>query len=77
LPLERYRLREATLALFDEDGRHVARTVPAGTTVVVDSDAGDTFDSKRMVGILWNGTRVMMFTQDLRSRAELVEGTSA
>jgi hypothetical protein len=64
--------------LFDEDGRRVARAVPAGTTVVVDHDAGttaadDTVDSKRMVGILWNGIRVMMFSEDLRSRAELVD----
>jgi hypothetical protein len=84
LPLERYRLREPTLALFDEDGRHVVRTVPAGATVALDRETGttviderDRFDSQRMVGVLWNGTRLMMFTQDLRSRAELVEGPSA
>jgi hypothetical protein len=72
--LERYRLREPTMALFDEDGRRVARTVPAGTTFTVE---GDTIDGKRLVSVLWNGTRVMMFIQDVRSRAELVEGHSA
>jgi hypothetical protein len=82
LPLERYRLREPTLALFVEEGRRVVRTVPAGTTVVVDGDPGtiaaeEAVDSKRMVGMLWNGIPVIMFTQDLRSRAELIDGPSA
>lgn len=74
MPLERYLLREPTIALFDEDGHNVARTVPAGTTVIVEDD---TFGDKRIVGALWNGARVTMFAEDLRARAELMEGPSA
>ena len=36
MPVGRYRFNSATLALLEEEGRHVARTVPAGAVVEVD-----------------------------------------
>lgn len=68
-PLGRYRVSSPTLALLEEEGRHVARTVPAGAVVEVDG----IFENNRLVEVLWDGKRVMMFAQDLRSRAELAE----
>jgi hypothetical protein len=67
MPLGLYRIKEPTIALFHEDGRHVAHTVPAGTFIHVDSAA---FDGDKLVDVTWGGKKVMMFTQDLRSRAE-------
>jgi hypothetical protein len=67
MPLGRYRITNPTIALFHEDGRHVARTVPAGAVIHVDRAA---FDGNKLVDVTWEGKTVMMFTQDLRSRAE-------
>ena len=67
----RYRIKEPTIALFHEDGRHVARTVPAGAIITIDSDA---FDGDKLVDVTWGRKKVMMFTQDLRSRSELADG---
>jgi hypothetical protein len=68
-PPGRYRFNSPTLALLEEEGRHVARTVPAGSVVEIDG----AFESDKLVEVLWDGMRVMMFAQDLRSRAELAE----
>jgi hypothetical protein len=66
VPLGRYRITNPTIALFEEEGRHVARTVPAGAIINIDSSA---FDGNRLVDVTWDEKKVMMFTQDLRSRA--------
>jgi hypothetical protein len=69
MPVGRYRFNSPTLALLEEEGRHVARTVPAGAVVEVDG----TFENNKLVEVVWDGKRVMMFAQDLKSRAELAE----
>jgi hypothetical protein len=66
----RFRLKSPTLALLEEEGRHVARTIPADAIVAVESV---TFDGNKLVGVMWDGTRLMMFAQDLRSRAEPID----
>jgi hypothetical protein len=63
----RFRITSATLALFEEDGRHVARTVPIGAIVTVD---GGVLDGKKLVECTWDNRTVMMFSQDLRTRSE-------
>jgi len=73
MPLGCFRIKNPTIALFHEDGRHVAHTVPEGAVIRVDRAA---FDGDRLVDVTWDGKKVMMFTQDLRSRAEaLAEAT--
>ncbi len=62
-----------TLALFEEGGRHVAYTVPTGTVITLDSKA---FECDKPVNVAWDGKTVMMFAEDLRLRAELVQETS-
>ncbi len=69
MPLGRYRLKTPTLALLQDDGRQVARTVPAGAIVVVDG----TLDGDKLVEVQWDGQKLMMFVQDLQSRADLTE----
>ena len=71
MPLGRYRINSPTIALFEEDGRHVANTVPAGAIIEISSDR---FDGDKLLEVVWEGKRVMMFTQDLRKRAESVNG---
>jgi hypothetical protein len=66
LPLGRYRITNPTIALFNEDGHHVAHTVPAGAFIHIDSAP---FDGNRLVDVTWDDKKVMMFTQDLRSRS--------
>ncbi len=66
----RYRVNDPTIAMFQEEGRYVARTVASGTVVEV-SDGP--LDGDRLVDVIWDGRNVMMFTQDLRSRAERIE----
>jgi hypothetical protein len=68
--MESYLINNPTIALFHEDGRYVARTIPSGTFITVDSAAFDSGDG--LVDVTWYGRRVMMFTEDLLSRAELV-----
>ncbi len=68
-----FRLTNPTLALVQEGGHHVAHTVPTGTIILVDNVA---FDGEKLVNVTWDGKTVMMFAEDLRLRAERVEGTS-
>jgi hypothetical protein len=68
-----YRMKHPTIALFYEDGRHIAHTVPAGALITVDSAA---FNGNRLVDVTWNDKKVMMFAQDVRSRAERVAEAS-
>ena len=68
MPLGRYRILHPTIALFQEDGRHVARTVPPGAFISVDRSA---FGNK-IVEVIWDGKQVMMFRLDLLHRSELV-----
>jgi len=67
VPLGRYRINSPTIALFEQDGRHVADTVPAGALIEINSA---TFDGDKLLEVIWNGKSVLMFTQDLRKRAE-------
>ena len=67
MPIGRYRITNPTLALLQKDGHHIAHTVPTGAFITVDSAA---FDGDKLVNVTWDGKTVMMFTQDLRLRAE-------
>jgi hypothetical protein len=72
MPIERYRITDPTIALFDEDGHRITHLVPAGAIITVDSVA---FDEGTLVDATWDCRKVTMFSQDLRSRAELVNHT--
>jgi hypothetical protein len=66
----RYRINDPTIAVFQQEGKHVAHTVASGTVVEVTQGV---IDGDRLVDVIWDGREVMMFTQDLRSRAERIE----
>lgn len=68
----KYRIKSPTIALYENIDHHVADLVPVGAIVRVDSSA---FDGDKLVEVIWDGRSVMMFTQDLRRRAEAVDRT--
>jgi hypothetical protein len=61
----RYRITQPTIAMFEERGRHVARHVPTDAIILVNG----TLDGDKLTNVIWDDEHVMMFTQDLRSRA--------
>ena len=71
MSLDRYRITKPTIALFEEDGRHVTSMIPIGAIITIDSA---TFDGDKLVNLTWDDKEVMMFNQDLRRRGELVNG---
>jgi hypothetical protein len=70
-----FRLKTPTLGIVpSDDGHRVAMTVPQDAIVTL-IDGG--LDGDRMVDMLWEGKTVTMFTQDLRTRGERVDGATA
>jgi hypothetical protein len=65
MPLRAYRANQPTLALFLEDGRYVARTIPTGAYITTDSDF---IGGEKLVTVTCGGKDAMMFTHDLHSR---------
>ena len=61
----KYRIKSPTIALFEEDGRHVAHMVPANAIIELDAE---TFNGNKLIEVVWAEKKVMMFTQDIRSR---------
>ena len=60
-----YRLTGPILAICNTDGHHEAITIPAGALVDLD---GKTFNGDRLMEVLWNGRKVLMFTEELKSK---------
>ena len=67
MPIKRYLIKEPTIAMFQENGVYVARTVASGMIVEVQNNP---IEGDKLVDVVWSGKNVMMFTQDLRNRAE-------
>jgi hypothetical protein len=66
MPLGRYRITEPTIAVVEEEGRHVSYTVPIGAVVSADMNS---LQRNGLVDVVWSEKPVMMFAQDLRSRS--------
>jgi hypothetical protein len=66
--LTTFRITSATIALFpvDED-HHEAHLVPAGAIV-----AAERIDEDKLIEVTWDGKKILMFAQDIRSRGERV-----
>ena len=67
----KFRITKATIALFLEENRQVARTILKGTIIAVDKKL---LLDDQLVDVRWEEKTVMMFTQDIRSRGEGVDG---
>ena len=69
MPVGRYRITNPTIAVFLENGHHVAHMIPGGAEITIYSQD---FAADELIDVTWNGRKVMMFAQDLRSRAEAI-----
>jgi hypothetical protein len=67
---EHYRIKDPTIAMFHDDGRGVVYTVQAGTVVELSNGP---LDGDKLVEVIWDGKAVLMFTQDLRLRAQRID----
>jgi hypothetical protein len=69
-----YRLTAPTLGMIrSENGHRTLVTIPQRAVItVVDGSHG----RNRMSCVMWSGKTVMMFTQDVRERGEMVPGPS-
>jgi hypothetical protein len=71
---QRFRIKTPTLAIVEINGQKTTMYVQTGELVAV---ANGPLDGTRLVDVEWNGREAMMFTIDLRERAELMNETSA
>jgi hypothetical protein len=73
-PSGRYRLNQSMMVLFNENGRQVARTVPAESTITVGKEAlnncAASFVGEKLMRGKWRSKEILMFTQDLKSKTE-------
>jgi hypothetical protein len=70
---KRFELRTPTMAIDAIDGKRVAITIPAGTTIKVVSGARE---GDRMLDVLWEGRTYVMFATDVTDRGIDVTGRS-
>jgi hypothetical protein len=67
----RFRLKTPTVAIAARDGHNVPITIPKGGEVEV---ANGPLEGDRLLDVVWEGKTVRMFTQDIRSRGERLDG---
>jgi hypothetical protein len=67
----KYRMMTTTMAVFYEEGRHIARPLPAGSVIIVENVSG-----KTLVEVLWEGKKILMFPQDIQARAQKLDDGS-
>ena len=70
----KFRINTPTIALFLEDGRQVARTIPGGAEVIVSDE--NALQENKLIEVQWAEKRVRMFAQDIRARGERVSSVS-
>ena len=66
---DKYRIHTPTIALFLKEGGHVSETIPVGAIVTLESEP---MNGNRLIQVRWAEKTVLMFTQDIRARAEKV-----
>ena len=70
-----YRIIVSTLGIVSI-GNRSSVTVPSGSAVIVRDGPLDV-DGNRLVDVTWEGTELMMFSQDLRAGAEPIPDSGA
>ena len=73
MALGQFRLNRATIALFPQDGRKAAQTIPVGAVLTVDSNHFE----KELIDVKWGDQKATMFTVDLRLRSQPLKGNKA
>ena len=69
---ELYRIVSTTIAYRSMHGLRITEQVPIGTLVIL---INGSLNGDRLVDVMWRDQKFMMFTQDLRQRAEPVAPT--
>ena len=64
--LGRHRLNNPLLAMFAGEDGHEAITVPIGTVIELTAKK---FNGDRLMEVIWDDRKLLMFTEDLRSAA--------
>jgi len=72
MPLATYRITVPSLVIAEERGNHIVRKIPAGMFVSVDSEK---LDGNILVHATWDGQKIIMYTRDLKARAEAAPKT--
>jgi len=65
--LRLFRITSPTIALFLEEGRTVARTLPFGAIIAANEVLGN-----QLIEVQYEGEKILMFAQDVRARGEEV-----
>ena len=71
---ETYRVRETALAILSIGRERVPVTLPINAILIL---IDGPLDGNRLVEVTWEGKTLMMFTQDMRDRCDLVEPAEA
>jgi hypothetical protein len=67
----KFRIKTPTIALFIEEGRQVAHSIPGGAEVIVSDE--NAVQGNKLIEVKWAEKLVMMFAQDIRARGEKLE----
>jgi len=70
---QRFRVNTPTLTIVEIHGQKTTVYVQTGDIVTV---VDGPLDGMRLVDVDWNGRTAMMFTTDLRERADLIQETA-
>ena len=65
-----YRIKSPTMAILSSEAERTWATVPVGAIVSISEDPRE---GDRLIDVIWNGKRYVMFAQDLRDRGEPVD----
>lgn len=72
LPVDSYRIKNSTVALFDQDGRLITCTLPIGAIVATDERVKGT-----LIEVIWNERHLLVFARELQTRAEKLDPKTA
>jgi hypothetical protein len=68
------RLTRAAMAIAQRNSRNVAIMIPEGALIEV---VGGPFNGTRLMDVRYNDEMIMMFTEDMKTHTEVVQGESA
>ena len=66
---ETYRVRETALAILSTGSERIPVTLPINAIIIL---IDGPLDGNRLVDVSWEGKTLMMFTQDMRDRCDLL-----
>jgi len=67
MAVERYRIKDPTIAMFQDGDLNFGRTISIGTIIEL---RGGPLDGNNLVEVVYDGKPCKMFSRDLRQRAD-------